>query len=67
MHIPPHLMPVLWCATAISSIALISLGAGFSLMFGNVRRQKLGLRFVWISLALLAAAVVAFVVVLGHT
>jgi len=36
-------------------------------MFGNLRQQKLGLRFVWISLALLAAAVVAFVIVFGHT
>lgn len=66
MQVPPTLTPVLWCAIAVLCSACIALGAGFSLLLGTVRQQKIGLRFIWASLGLLAAAIVAIVLVFTH-
>jgi hypothetical protein len=67
MHVPPNLTPVLWSATAVSCAALIALGGAFTLMLGNVRQQKSGLRLLWVSLAVLAAAATAVILVVSHS
>lgn len=66
MHIPPNLTPVLWTATSVLCVACIGLGAGFSLLFGNIRQQKRGLQCIWISLGFLAAAIVTVIMVVMH-
>jgi hypothetical protein len=67
MQIPPNLTPILWTATSVICVACIGVGAGFSLLFGNIHQQKRGLRWIWVSLGLLAASLVVFVMIVSHS
>ena len=63
-EIPVKLLPVFWIAISLSGVAGFSLIVGLTLLLGSQRPHVL--RLVWISAAVLLAAVTAWVLILAH-
>ena len=52
-------------ALIAGGVALISIGIAFTLLLGGLPARKLGLRLLWISVAILTASVITVIVI--HT
>ena len=62
----PHLTSCLWGAGIVATVALVTLIVGFSLLLRQLDHQRLGLRLVTISGAVLTAAGVVICLILAN-
>jgi hypothetical protein len=65
MDIPHNLAHVFWGSVLAGGIALASIGLGLTFLLGRLPLRRIGLRLVWISAAMLVAALITMVMILS--
>lgn len=65
-NLSPQLTPLFWGTLAVGGVAAIVLTIGLTLLLGTTPHRKVALPSVWVSAAVLAAAVTVLVLLLVH-
>ena len=66
LDIPNNLIPVFWIAVILAVISGGGFGVGITLLLSTVSHRKVALPLIWITTAMLVAAIAALIVILTH-
>jgi hypothetical protein len=66
LNIASNLLPVFWGALVLVLVCGAGLGVGITLLLTTVSHRKVALPLVWITAAMMVAALTALILVLTH-